>query len=240
MTEIVPAIDLISGRCVRLKQGAFDQVTDYAADPVELAQRYAAAGAKRLHVVDLDGARAGTVLQRDLAARMAKDSGLITDFGGGVRTLPEVERVLAAGLAQANIGSAAIRDPDLMRNALKAFGGEHIILAADARDGKVAAAGWKEQTELTLEALIERFVDDGLAWVLTTDIARDGMMGGPATDLYASLKARFPKLGLIASGGVGRIADIAALGQLGIERAVVGKALLEGTITLEELARHAG
>ena len=240
MTKIVPAIDIIGGRCVRLKQGSFEAQTDYATDPVEIAKSYAAAGAKRLHVVDLDGARAGRVMQLDLAVRMARESGLVTDFGGGARTLAEVARAFEAGMAQVNIGSAAIRDPGLMRGALKEFGGERIILAADARDGKVAASGWKDQTELTLEALIERFVGDGLAWVLTTDIARDGMLSGPAVDLYRGLKTRFPKLGLIASGGVARIEDIAALAATGTERAVVGKALLDGHIALEELARHAG
>ena len=240
MTAIVPAIDIIGGRCVRLRQGSFEALTDYAADPVDIAKSYAAAGAKRLHIVDLDGARAGHVMQLDLAARMARESGLLTDFGGGVRTLAEVERALSAGMAQVNIGSAAIRDPRLMRDALKQFGGERIILAADARDGKVAAAGWKDQTDLTLEVLIERFIDNGLAWVLTTDIARDGMLTGPATELYRGLKARFPKLGLIASGGVGTITDIEALTALGIERAVVGKALLEGHIPLTELANYAG
>jgi len=240
MTEIVPAIDLISGRVVRLKQGSFDAQTDYADDPVAIAKRYAAAGARRLHIVDLDGARAGRPMQLDLAQRMAKESGLIADFGGGVRTFEDVDAVLAAGMAQANIGSAAIRDPEMMRRALRQFGGERIILAADARDGKVAAAGWKDQTELTLEALIERFTGDGLAWVLTTDIARDGMLSGPATELYRGLKTTFPKLGLIASGGVARIEDITALAAIGTERAVVGKALLDGHIALKELATHAG
>ncbi len=240
MTEIVPAIDLIGGRCVRLKQGSFEAQTDYAADPVEIAKSYAAAGAKRLHIVDLDGAREGRPMQLELAAHMANASGLKTDFGGGVRTFTDVGRVLSMGLAQVNLGSAAIRDPEMMRMVLRVFGGERIILAADARDGKVAAAGWRDQTELTLEHLIERFTGDGLSWVLTTDIARDGMLTGPATELYAGLKARFPKLGLIASGGVAKIGDIIALGELGIERAVVGKALLEGHIPLTELARHAG
>jgi len=239
MTEIVPAIDLIGGRCVRLRQGSFDAQTDYAADPVEIAKSYAAAGARRLHIVDLDGARAGRVMQLDLAARMAGESGLIADFGGGVRTFTDVGRLLATGIAQVNIGSAAVRDPAMMRQCLKVFGGERIILAADARDGKVAASGWTDQTELTLEALIERFMGDGLAWVLTTDIARDGMLSGPATELYRGLKMRFPKLGLIASGGVARIEDIVALAAIGTERAVVGKALLEGHIALEELARNA-
>ena len=240
MTEIVPAIDLIGGRVVRLKQGSFDAQTDYADDPVAIAKRYAAAGARRLHVVDLDGARAGQPLQLELAAQMAHQSGLATDFGGGVRTFTDAALVLAAGIKQVNIGSAAIRDPAMMRQCLSVFGGERIILAADARDGKVAAAGWKDQTELTLESLIERFSGDGLAWVLTTDIARDGMLSGPATELYRGLKQKFPKLGLIASGGIARIEDIAALAATGTERAVVGKALLDGHIALEELARHAG
>jgi len=240
MTEIVPAIDLIGGRCVRLSQGSFEAQTDYAGDPMEIAKAYAAAGAKRLHIVDLDGARAGKVTQLDLATEMARASGLICDFGGGVRTIDAVENVLAGGMAQANIGSAAIREPQLLRDAMKFFGPERIILTADARDGKVAAAGWTDQTDITLEDLIERFTGDGLAWVLTTDIARDGMMSGPATALYASLKTRFPELGLIASGGVARIEDIAALTKLGIERAVVGKALLEGHIPLTELRNHAG
>ena len=240
MTEIVPAIDIIGGRCVRLRQGSFDAQTAYDADPVELAVRYATAGAQRLHVVDLDGARAGRPMQLDLAARMAAESGLKTDFGGGVRTLDDAAKVLATGFAQVNVGSAAIREPEMMRECLRAFGGERIILGADARDGRVAAAGWKDQTDLTLEALIERFTEDGLAWVLTTDIARDGMLSGPAIDLYRGLKARFPRLGLIASGGVARIEDITALATVGAERAVVGKALLDGHIGLEELARHAG
>ena len=240
MTAIIPAIDIIGGRCVRLRQGSFEAQTDYAADPVELAQRYAAAGAKRLHVVDLDGARAGRILQLDLAARMAKESGLVTDFGGGVRTLPEVEAVLDAGIAQVNIGSAAIRDPGLMQAVLALFGGERIILAADARNGKVAAAGWQDQTDLTLEDLIGQFFNEGLSWVLTTDIARDGMLTGPAIELYRGLKTSFPGLGVIASGGVANIGDITALDSAGIERAVVGKALLDGHIALEELARHAG
>ncbi len=240
MTEIVPAIDLIGGKCVRLAQGDFAAQTDYAGDPVEMAKAYAAAGAKRLHIVDLDGARAGKVTQLDLATRMARASGLACDFGGGVRTIDAVENVLAGGMAQVNIGSAAIREPQLLRDAMKFFGPERIILTADARDGKVAAAGWKDQTDLSLEDLIQRFMGDGLQWVLTTDIARDGMMTGPAIELYAGLKRRFPKLGLIASGGVARIEDIAALDRLGIERAVVGKALLEGNIPLTELAKNAG
>ena len=239
MTEIVPAIDLIGGRCVRLRQGSFEQQTDYAADPVDLAKAYADAGARRLHIVDLDGAKAGRVMQLDLAVRMAQGSGLIADFGGGVRTFEDARRVIDAGIAQVNIGSAAIRDPDMMRRTLIELRPEHAILAADARDGKVAAAGWKDQTELTLADLIGRFMGDGLAWVLTTDIARDGMMSGPALDLYKDLKAKFPQLGLIASGGVASTADIVALGRLGIERAVVGKALLEGHIPLKELATNA-
>lgn len=240
MTEIIPAIDIIGGKCVRLRQGAFDQQTTYDADPVELAVSYAKAGAKRLHVVDLDGARAGEVTQLDLAARMAKESGLVTDFGGGVRTLAAIEQVLDAGFAQVNIGSAAIRSPGLLQAALAIFGGDKVILAADARDGKVAAAGWKDQTDLTLEALIGDFIDEGLAWVLTTDIARDGMLSGPSIELYRGLKTHFPHLGLIASGGVARIEDVADLDAIGVERVVVGKALLDGHIALEELARHAG
>ena len=240
MTEIVPAIDLIGGRVVRLQQGSFEAQTDYATDAVEIAKTYAAAGARRLHVVDLDGARAGRPMQLDLAERMAKESGLVTDFGGGVRTFADAELVLSRGFSQVNIGSAAIRDAGMMKRALGHFGGERIILGADARDGKVAAAGWEDQTDLTLEALIERFTGDGLAWVLTTDIARDGMLSGPATELYLRLKRAFPKLGLIASGGVARIEDIAALAETGAERVVVGRALLDGHIALEELARHAG
>jgi phosphoribosylformimino-5-aminoimidazole carboxamide ribotide isomerase len=239
MTELVPAIDIMAGRTVRLRQGSFDERTEYEADPVALACRYAEAGAKRLHVVDLDGAKAGRVTQLDLAARMARDSRLEIDFGGGVRSLADVGRVLAAGIAQVNIGSAAIREPALLTAALDEQGPDRIILAADARGGKVAASGWKEQTDVTIEELIGRFVDHGLAWVLTTDIARDGMMTGPALDLYRTLKERFPKLGIIASGGVANASDLDDLAQIGVERAVVGKALLEGQIPLEEIARHA-
>ena len=240
MTELVPAIDIIGGRCVRLRQGSFEARTDYDADPVELARSYARAGARRLHIVDLDGARTGAPRQLALAARMASESGLAVDFGGGVRAMRDAENVLRAGIAQVNIGSAAIRNPLLLEECLARFGGERIILAADARDGKVAAAGWAEQTDITLETLIGHFLPSGLAWALVTDIARDGMMTGPSLDLYRRLKAAFPGLELIASGGVSKTGDLADLDALGIERVVVGKALLEGSIPLSEIARHAG
>ncbi len=240
MIEVVPAIDLIGGAVVRLVEGDFARRTDYATDPVTLARDLAKAGFKRLHIVDLDGARAGRVMQAAVVERMVKASGLSVDFGGGVRSRADVDAVLATGVAQVNIGSAAIRAPEFMQACLEHYGPDAIILAADARDGRVAAAGWKDQTDVTLTGIIEQFRAHGLIWALVTDIARDGTLSGPSLDLYAGLMMQFPSLKLIASGGVGDISDVAALNELGCRRVVVGKALLEGRISKAEAVAYAG
>jgi phosphoribosylformimino-5-aminoimidazole carboxamide ribotide isomerase len=239
MIEVVPAIDIIGGAVVRLSEGDFARRTDYATDPVELAKHYAAAGFRRLHLVDLDGARAGHIVHAGLLRRIVDASGLAVDFGGGVRSRADVAAALAAGAVQVNIGSAAISDPEMVVACLAEHGADAIILGADARDGLVAAHGWREQTALTLDALIERFTPFGLSWALVTDIGRDGMLSGPAVDLYARLTAAFPKVGFIGSGGVASMDDIRALDAIGVPRVVVGKALLEGRISAQEAVAYA-
>lgn len=240
MIQVVPAIDIIDGRCVRLREGRFDAATDYALAPVDVAKRYRDAGLKRVHVVDLDGARAGHLVHVDLLARIVRESGLAVDVGGGLRSMADIDTAFAAGAAEVNIGSAAIRDPGLLLAALGRYGADRIILAADVRNGKIATHGWQDQTAIDIIDVIERFLSAGLHWVMCTDIARDGMLGGPSLELYRGLLARFPGIGLIASGGVAGLADIAALDDLHMPRTVIGKALFEGRIKLEEIAAYAG
>jgi phosphoribosylformimino-5-aminoimidazole carboxamide ribotide isomerase len=240
MIEVIPALDIMDGQVVRLVEGDFARRTDYASDPVKLAVDLATQGFRRLHLVDLDGARAGRVVHAELLTRMAATSGLAIDFGGGLRAQEDVALALSAGATQVNLGSVAIRQPELFDACLDRFGADAIILAADARDGNVAAAGWLEQTDMPLSALIERFICRGLKWALVTDIARDGTLTGPSLALYRELLAAFPTLNIIASGGVANMADIVALDQLSLPRVVVGKALLEGRVTAVEVMAHAG
>lgn len=240
MIEAVPAIDIIAGRAVRLKEGRFDSTTDYGLDPLDVARRYRDAGLKRVHVVDLDGAKAGHIVHGDLVERIAAESGLAVDFGGGLRTIEAIEQAFALGIAQVNLGSAAIRDPDLIGRTIDRFGADRVILAADVRDSKIATHGWQSQTDIGIADLIARLLPAGLHWVMCTDIAKDGMLAGPAVELYRKLTAEFPQIGLIASGGVSSIADVAALDGLGLPRVVIGKALFEGHVSLEELRPYAG
>lgn len=236
---VFPAIDLRRGRCVRLAQGRFEAETRYSEDPLAVAAGFAASGATWLHVVDLDGARAPAERQTGLLARLAAESGLQLQLGGGLRRREELVELFAFGCARVVVGSLAVREPDTVAAWLQEFGAERLVLALDVRidaDGtaRVAHAGWQEGSALRLEALIERFLPAGLKHVLCTDIARDGMLSGPNGALYAGLRARYPELALIASGGVAGLADVSALAEAGIKGAVIGKALYEGRFRLEE------
>lgn len=235
----VPAIDIIDGRCVRLREGRFDAATHYDLDPIEVAERYRDAGCTHVHVVDLDGARAGRAVHLPLLKRIRDRSGLAVDYGGGLRSMTDLAAAIEAGADQVNIGSAAIRTPELLHQAIETFGAERVILAADVRDGRIATHGWQAQTPHDVTDVIAGFLPAGLRWVMCTDIARDGMLQGPAVELYRRLIQRFPDLSLIASGGVATLADLTALDELGLPRVVVGKALFEGRISLEEIVGHA-
>ena len=234
MIEIIPAIDLMDGRCVRLSQGDYASRKTYGEDPVEWARRFAGWGLKRLHLVDLDGAKAAAPRNLRILERIASLDLLKLEWGGGIKTSEALASVWDAGADWAIVGSIAARQPEQMRQWLGRWGGR-IILGADARDGRVAVSGWLEDSGIALEDLIGGFLPYGLQQAIVTDIARDGMLAGPSFDLYAGLKERIPDLRIIVSGGVSCLADLARADAMGLDGIITGKAIYENKITPEEL-----
>ena len=237
MMEIVPAIDMIEGRCVRLSQGDFNKSKEYGASPLEMAKRYEDVGVRRLHLVDLDGARAGIPQNLRNLEQIASATSLEVEWGGGVRSRESIASVLNAGAAGVICGSLALQEPRLFSAFLKEYGEERIILGADISGGKIATKGWLEVSSSTIEEVIELFLKDGLKRVICTDISKDGMLQGPAVELYSALMERFPTMHLTASGGVGSMADLENLEAAGVPAAIVGKAIFEERITLKEIER---
>lgn len=237
---LIPSIDLRGGHCVRLLKGEFDAETRYDVDPLQLLERYADAGVRWLHLVDLDGARDGAPGNQALIERMAGTGRLAVQLGGGLRNRALVDRTLAAGVARAVIGSAAVEKPQLLRDCLREYGAERVCLAIDVRVDaggvpRVRTRGWVQEHQLSLWELLQSFADTPLRHVLCTDIERDGALGGPAFALYAEARRRFPQIAWQASGGIRAAADLQQLAQLGVAAAISGKALLEGRIGMEEL-----
>lgn len=237
---LIPSIDLRGGHCVRLLQGEFHAETRYDVDPPQLLARYADAGVRWLHLVDLDGARDGTPGNRDLIRRMASQSRIRIQLGGGLRTRTLADEALAAGVSRVVIGSAAVENPALLREMLAARGPEAVCLAIDVRvdEGgvpRVRTRGWVQEHALSLWELLGSFADTSLRHVLCTDIQRDGALAGPSYTLYEEARRRFPRIAWQASGGISSAQDLARLDAMGLSAAVSGKALLEGRITLEEL-----
>ena len=237
MMEIVPAIDMIEGRCVRLSQGDFNKSKEYDASPLEMAKCYEDVGVRRLHLVDLDGARAGIPQNLRNLEQIASATSLEVEWGGGVRSRESIASVLNAGAAGVICGSLALQEPRLFSAFLKEYGEERIILGADISGGKIATKGWLELSSSTIEEVIELFLKDGLKRVICTDISKDGMLQGPAVELYSALMERFPTMHLTASGGVGSMADLENLEAAGVPAAIVGKAIFEERITLKEIER---
>lgn len=236
---VYPAIDLRQGRCVRLSQGRFDQATTYADDPVVVARGFAAAGASWLHVVDLDGAKDGNAAQTKLILRIAAESGLKVQTGGGIRSEAQIEACFAGGVVRVVIGSLALTNAALVATWLDRFGRDRIVLALDikpADDGSwpVATHGWQKESGKTLFDVIDDYGAAYMRHVLCTDVSRDGLLAGPNLDLYRALMQRYPKLQVQASGGVASVADLAALKAMGVAGVVIGKALYEGKIALAE------
>jgi phosphoribosylformimino-5-aminoimidazole carboxamide ribotide isomerase len=236
---VYPAIDLRGGQVVRLTEGRFDQEKNYGGDPLAVAKDFAAAGATWLHVVDLDGARDPTKRQTALVQKLAGESGLRMQTGGGIREVAQVEALLGAGAQRVIVGSLAVKEPARVREWLGRFGGDRIILAPDVRlDAKgtprVAVAGWQESTGLALDDFLQAYLPAGLIHILCTDINRDGKLSGPNIALYARLVARFPSLQIQASGGVSSLDDLRALQSTGAAGAIVGRALYEKKFTLQE------
>lgn len=239
--EVIPAIDLLDGSVVRLLQGDFDRVTEYGNDPVALAQRYADAGARRLHVVDLDGARTGAATNLPIIERLAALN-IEVQAGGGIRDLGTLQRLLDCGVRRGIVGSAAVREPELVASWIESVGPERVIVAVDVRldaDGEpeLLTHGWTEGSGMAMWPLVEQYLARGAREFLCTDIAKDGTLEGPNVSLYRACVERFPSAEFIASGGVGCASDLGTLDAIGVHRVVTGKALLDGRLSLEELER---
>ena len=235
MIEIIPAIDLIDGRCVRLTRGDYGQKKVYDGAPVEIAQRYADAGVSRIHLVDLDGAKAGSPCNLRTLEAVASAVPCELEWGGGISSPEALESVFNAGATHAIIGSIAALQPERFEEWLTRFG-PRLILGADVRDGLVAVKGWTSLSQLSVEDLVQRFLPLGLKECIVTDISRDGMLGGPSSALYQRLQEAFPALSFTVSGGISSMDDIRALDAMGLRKVIVGKAIYEERITLKDIA----
>ncbi len=235
--EIIPAMDLIGGSCVRLTQGDYARRTTYDRDPLDAALHFEEAGLRRLHMVDLDGAKAQRPANLAVLERIASRTRLEIQYGGGIKSRDALRDVFAAGARRAVCGSVAVREPERFAAWLEEFGSERLILGADLRDGRIAIQGWTESSPLSVRELIGRFRPQGLRQVICTDIARDGMLCGPSTAFYAALQAEFPDVEITVSGGIATFGDLTALDRAGLRSVIVGKALYEGRITLNDLKR---
>ena len=238
MIELIPAIDIIGGRCVRLSQGDYERQTTYDAEPADMVKRFADCGVKRVHVVDLDGAKAAQPENLPTLEKMAGIDGVSLEWGGGLKTETAVRQVFDAGAAYAIVGSVAAKQPDLFTTWLNAFGAERMVLGADVREGKVSVSGWQEDLNLGIEALIDTFQQHGLRQVICTDISRDGMLQGPSFDLYTQLQAAYPDIDFTVSGGISSMDDIRRLDGLNLRKVIIGKAIYEGRISLKEIETY--
>lgn len=235
MIELIPAIDIIGGQCVRLTKGDYDTKKVYNEDPVCVAKEFEQYGIKRLHVVDLDGARSKHIVNDAVLRRITAETNLVVDFGGGIKTDEDIEKAIDAGASMVTIGSIAVTDPERSFEWLHRYGAERIVLGADVRNGKISINGWKEDSEEDLIPFLKKYLDEGVRNVLCTEISKDGMLQGPAIELYKEVMKAYPTCHLIASGGVSSKQDIEDLEKAGIPAVVFGKAIYEGRIKLSEL-----
>jgi phosphoribosylformimino-5-aminoimidazole carboxamide ribotide isomerase len=232
---VIPAIDIIDGKCVRLTQGDYAQKTVYNEDPLEVAKEFEAAGLKRLHLVDLDGAKAGAVKNWKVLESIASNTSLIIDFGGGIKKEEDLKVVFDAGAAMATIGSLAVKNEALFAEWITRFGADKFLLGADVKEEKIAVGGWLETTDIDIYSFIDKYVKYGIDQLFCTDVSKDGLLQGPSLTLYENIINRFPGLHFIASGGVASMDDLHALHKIGCSGVIVGKAIYEGRIALEEL-----
>lgn len=236
MIELIPAIDIIDAQCVRLTKGDYDQKTVYGS-PLEMAREFERIGYKRLHMVDLDGAKSKHIVNSSVLHRITTETQLTIDFGGGIKTDEDIRIAFDCGAQMVTIGSIAVTQPDLFMKWVKEYGADRLILGADVRNGKISINGWKEDSQEDLLPFLRKYIDAGVKNVLCTEISKDGTLQGPAIDLYKRVMEEYPSLHLIASGGVSSIDDIKALDAAGIPAVVFGKAIYEGKIDLHELIR---
>lgn len=240
MIELIPAIDIINGQCVRLTKGDYKQKKVYHDDPVAVAKDFEALGFRRLHIVDLDGAKSKHIVNDAVLRGITSATSLTVDFGGGIKAEEDIEKAFEAGAAMVTIGSVAVTDPDLFIGWLKKYGPEKLILGADVRNGMISINGWKEDSSEPLLPFLRKYIDAGVVNVLCTEISKDGTLQGPAVALYKEVMANYPQLHLIASGGVSRQEDIEELEREGIPAVVFGKAIYEGRIDLKSLIKQIG
>lgn len=233
--QIIPAIDIIDGKCVRLTQGDYEQKKIYNEHPLEVAKEFEDAGLKRLHLVDLDGAKAGAVKNWKVLETIAGKTSLVIDFGGGIKTEKDVNIVFESGAALATIGSLAVKNEFEFVKWLLQFGAEKFLLGADVKEEKITVGGWLETTNISIYDFLQKYVDHGVQQVFCTDVSKDGLLAGPAVELYKKIIERFPSLHFIASGGVSSLKDLESLATIGCSGAIVGKAIYENRISLNDL-----
>ena len=235
MIELIPAIDIINGQCVRLTKGDYDLKTVYRDSPLEVVKEFEAIGFRRLHMVDLDGAKSKHIMNSSVLRRVTMETHLMVDFGGGIKTDEDIEKAFNSGASMVTVGSIAVTNPEIFMGWLEKYGANRIILGADVRHGKISINGWKEDSIEDLLPFLKKYIEAGVKNVLCTEISKDGTLSGPAINLYREVKNTYPQLHLIASGGVSSIEDIKALDAAGIPAVVFGKAIYEGKINLNEL-----
>ncbi|HTM92731.1 MAG TPA: 1-(5-phosphoribosyl)-5-[(5-phosphoribosylamino)methylideneamino]imidazole-4-carboxamide isomerase [Flavisolibacter sp.] len=232
---IIPAIDIIDGKCVRLTHGDYSQKKIYNEHPLEVAKEFEDAGIRRLHLVDLDGAKAGAVKNWKVLEGIAGKTSLVIDFGGGIKSEKDVQIVFDSGAALATVGSIAVKDEETFSKWLEKFTAEKFLLGADVKNEKITVSGWTEQTEIWIYDFIEKYVQKGMKQIFCTDVSKDGALEGPSTELYKNIVEKFPELHFIASGGVSSIDDVYKLQEVGCKGVIIGKAIYEGRIQLPEL-----
>lgn len=232
---IIPAIDIIDGKAVRLTKGDYNQKKIYNEDPLEVAKMFEGAGVQRLHLVDLDGAKQKKITNQRVLESIASNTSLRIDFGGGVQSDHDIQLAFDSGAKQVTGGSIAVKDPDLFEGWLEKYGPERIILGADVLNGKIAISGWQEDSSWGLDAFLEKYIAKSIKYVISTDVSKDGVLAGPATDLYADMTVKFPYLEIIASGGVAEMRDILELDKLPLHGVIVGKAIYENRISMKEI-----
>jgi phosphoribosylformimino-5-aminoimidazole carboxamide ribotide isomerase len=232
---IIPAIDIINGKCVRLTRGDYNQKIVYNDNPVEVAKQFEAAGIERLHIVDLDGAKAGSIVNLKVLEEVAAATGLVIDFGGGVKTITDVSNIFDAGAAMVTIGSLAVKHPELLEEWLMEFGTNKFLIGADVLDGNIKISGWLEDGGINIFDFIGRMLSLGVTNIFCTDISKDGAMEGPSVELYKRIMEDHPEVNLIASGGVSNLQDVLVLNEIGCKGAIIGKAIYEGLVPLNPL-----
>ena len=235
MIELIPAIDIIDGQCVRLTKGDYNQKKVYNDDPLTVAKEFEKIGFKRLHMVDLDGARSKHIVNDEILRRVTAETSLIVDFGGGIKSEEDIVKAFESGASMITVGSIAVTQPELFFQWMEKYGPEKMILGADVRNGMISINGWKKDSQISLLPFLKQYVEAGVKNVLCTEISKDGTLQGPAVTLYKEIMTAYPKLHLIASGGVSRKEDIDELESEGIPAVVFGKAIYEGRINLKEL-----